>query len=275
MQERKTLRRVEPVIIGHGFAFACSRRYCSCPRRHLGPPAAQRRRHPGRRPGLGRPERPRQHEPAHAEHRFACARTARRSTASSSARSARRRGPSSSPAATTRAAACAASRPGRSGWTSTRRTHRRRLQGRGLRDRRVRQMAQRQPVAVSPERPRLRRVLRLHLRPLGRVLRPAAGSQRQARARQGLHRRRPDRPRDGVHREEQGSAVLLLRAVQHAALADCRCRTSTGSEFKDKPIEAARGATAAGRPGGHARARWRCARTSTGTSAACWRSSTS
>src|SRR5262245_54909645 len=34
----------------------------------------ERRYHPRRRPGLGRPERPRQHQPEHAEHRLAGAR---------------------------------------------------------------------------------------------------------------------------------------------------------------------------------------------------------
>ncbi len=39
-------------------------------------------------------------------------------------------------------------------------------------------------------------------------------------ARRGIHHRRPDRPRDGVHREEPRPPLLLLPAVQHAALAD-------------------------------------------------------
>ncbi len=117
---------------------------------------------------------------------------------------------------------------------------RRRLQGGRLRHRRVRQVAQRQPVALSSQRPRLRRVLRLHLRPLGRVLRPAAGAQRQARARQGLHHRRPDRPRAGVHRAEQGPAVLLLPAVQHAALAVAGARPVLRASSRTRRSDAAR-----------------------------------
>ena len=50
--------------------------------------------------------------------------------------------------------------------------HRRDLQGRGLRHRRVRQMAQRHAVSLSSQCPRLRRILRLHLRPLGRYFDP-------------------------------------------------------------------------------------------------------
>ena len=50
--------------------------------------------------------------------------------------------------------------------------HRRGLQGGGLRHRLLRQVAQRLAVPVPPQRPRLRGVLRVHLRPLGRVLRP-------------------------------------------------------------------------------------------------------
>ncbi len=96
---------------------------------------------------------------------------------------------------------------------------RRCLQGRGLCDRRVWQMAQRQPVAVSPDGARLRRILRPHLRALGRILRCAAGGERPHDPHAGLHRRCLHGSRARLHRAEQGQAVPLLRAVHHAALA--------------------------------------------------------
>ena len=61
------------------------------------------------------------------------------------------------------------------------------------------QMAQRQSMAVPSQRPRLRGILRLHLRPLGRIFRSAARAQRQTRPRQGLHRRRFHRQGHRLH----------------------------------------------------------------------------
>ena len=58
---------------------------------------------------------------------------------------------------------------------------RRDLQGGGLRDRRLRQVAQRHAVSLSSQRPRVRRVLRLLLRALGRLLQPDARTQRRDR----------------------------------------------------------------------------------------------
>ena len=135
-------------------------------------------------------------------------------------------------------------------------------------------MAQRLAVPVPPERPRLRRVLRLHLRPLGRVLRPAARPQRQGRHGQGLHHRRPDRPRDRVPRDERGrgQAVLLLPRAQHAALADAGAGPVLAAvrEGDAEAAPATRRKTSTTRG-----PRWRCARTSTATSAGCSRRSTS
>jgi hypothetical protein len=52
------------------------------------------------------------------------------------------------------------------------------VQGRGVRHGLLRQMAQRQSVALSPDGARLRRILRPHLGALGRVLRRAARGER-------------------------------------------------------------------------------------------------
>ena len=80
-----------------------------------------------------------------------------------------------------------------------------------------------------PNAPRLRRVLRLHLRPLGRLLRPAAGPQRPARPRQRLHHRRPDRPRARVHRAEHATGRSSATCRSTRRTRRCRCRTGTAT----------------------------------------------
>ncbi|MPN60323.1 hypothetical protein SDC9_208051 [bioreactor metagenome] len=85
-------------------------------------------------------------------------------------------------------------------------------------------MAQRQPVALPPDGARLRHLLRPHLRPLGRILRPAAGTRRAHGAGQGLHRGRLHRRGAGLHRAQPSAPLLLLRALHHAPLAVGRAR---------------------------------------------------
>ena len=74
-------------------------------------------------------------------------------------------------------------------------------------------------------------------------------------------------PRDGLHRGEPRPAVLLLPAVQHAPLADAGPRPVL-REVRGCRAEAARHASPAARTWPSPAPRWRCARTSTGTSAA-------
>ena len=98
------------------------------------------------------------------------------------------------------------------------------LQGRRLRHRRLRQMAQRHAVPLPSQRPRLRRILRLHLRPLGPVLRPAAGPQRQAGQGKGfITDDLTDHALEFIAAEQE-RPVLLLPALQHAALAHAGAR---------------------------------------------------
>ena len=69
-----------------------------------------------------------------------------------------------------------------------------------------------------------------YLRPLGQLLRPAAGAQRQAGAGQGLHHRRPDRPRAEVHRARTRAARSSATCPSTRPTRPCRCPTaSTGS----------------------------------------------
>ena len=133
----------------------------------------------------------------------------------------------------------------------------------------LRQVAQRQPVSVPPQRPRLRRVLRLHLGPLGRVLRPAAGAQRQAQSRQGLHHRRPDRPRDGVHRAATAAGRSSATSPTTRRTRRCRCRTGSTPSLRDAELRAARDRTGDARTLPTRAPPWRWSRTSTGTSAGC------
>ena len=199
------------------------RRLARLPRlRRGGSEEAEHRRHPRRRPGLGRPERQRQHQPAARRTSTRWHATARCSSASTSARSARRRGPSSSPAATTRAAACAASRPAASGSNLDERT-----------DRATRSRRRATPPAAFgkwhngtqyPYHPNARGFDEYYgftSGHWGEYFDPPLDHNGQAGPRQGLHRRRPDRPRDRVHRDERDAAPFFCYlAVQHAALAD-------------------------------------------------------
>ncbi len=104
----------------------------------------------------------------------------------------------------------------RSGATEPRRTDdRRRVPGRRVRDRVFREMAQRQPMAVSPQRAGVRRVLRVHLGSLGGVFRSPVGAQRRTGAWPGFRGGRFRLPGKRVHRGAAGQAVPVLRGVQH------------------------------------------------------------
>ncbi len=73
--------------------------------------------------------------------------------------------------------------------------------------------------------------------------------------------------------EHRRAAVLLLPAVQHAALADAGARSVLQKVSRRRARKAPR-RHAGRRPGNDPRPLWPCARTSTGTWAACWPGST-
>ena len=92
------------------------------------------------------------------------------------------------------------------------------------------------PLALPPGGPRLRRVLRPHLRALGRVLRCAAGAQRPHGSHAGLHRGRLHRPRAGrsSRRTRTGRSSATCPSPRRTRRGPCR--TQYWQRFKDKPI---------------------------------------
>ena len=194
----------------------------------------QRRPVPRRRPGLGRPARPRQHERPHAEPRHAGARgrllhpLLRQSGLFADACGTPDR---PLPPAVRRLRHL----PGRRAARPGRNDDRRGLRCRGLRHRGVRQVAQRYAAPLPPQRPGIRRVLRLHLGPLGELLRPAPGPQRPRRPGQRLRHRRLHRPRHPVHRRPPSRALLHLGRLQHAPQPDASARSLVGPIRGKKP----------------------------------------
>ena len=144
---------------------------------------AQRRGHPRRRPGLGRPERPRQHEPDARRTSTRWRATGRCSSGSSSARSARRRGPSSSPAAIIRAAACADVSTGGERLNLDEKTIADVFKAAGYATGAFGKWHNGTQYPYHPNARGFDEYYGFTLRPLGRLLRPAARPQRPARAR--------------------------------------------------------------------------------------------
>ncbi len=239
-------------------------------------PASQCRHHSCRRSGLGRSERQRQHAISPRRTSIRWRATARCSSGSSSAPSARPRGPSSSPAAIIRAAACSA------------RLDRRRTARPGREDHRASTFKAAGYATGAfgkwhngtqyPYHPNARGFDEFYgfcSGHWGNYFDPLLEHNGQTGAWQGLHHRRPHRPRAGVHRATSRRAVLLLPAVQHAPLAhagagpflsEVRRRRAASCALPEPTRK--RICPSPARP-------WPCARTSTGTWAASWQSSTS
>ena len=112
------------------------------------------------------------------------------------------------------------------------------------------------------------------LRPLGPLLHARPGTQRPAGPRQGLHHRRPDRPRPGVHREATRIARSSATCPTTRPTRRCRCPDEYWKKFQ-RQAHQRRVRPAEQEELDKTRSPWRCARTSTGTWAGCWRSSTS
>ena len=188
----------------------------------------QHRNHPCRRSGLGRSEPAWQCELEHAEHRFVGAgRSIVRAILRLSGLLADARRVFDRPLSSSRRRVGCLVR-GRAA-QPRRDDDRRRLPGRRLRDRLLRQMAQRHPIPLSPSRPWVRRVLRILFRPLGRIFQSAAGSQRPRRARKRVYHRRPDGSRARVHRAAAASGRFFAICRTTRPTRRCRCRTDSST----------------------------------------------
>ena len=194
------------------------------------------------------------------------------SIASSCSPSVRRRGPSSSPAATTPAAACAASPPAASASTSTRGPSPRSSAPR-LRHRRFGKWHNGTQYPYHPNARGFDEYYGFTSGHWGDYFDPPLEHNgKPVRGEGYITDDLTDQAIAFIDKNRAGRSSATCRSTRRTRR--CRCRTSTGIAGRTiRSGSAAR--TARPRTSRSRAAPWRCARTSTGTSAACWRSSTS